>query len=108
MYIATIYGIYDLARVEGFDWDEGNSRKSSEKHAVSKAEAEQVFFNDPFLVVADEKHSFSEPRFHALGVTEDRRRLHITFTLRGNGTLIRVISARDMRRKERDRYDKEA
>lgn len=35
-------------------------------------------------------------RFGALGVTDEGRRLHITFTLRTAGTLIRVISARDM------------
>ena len=49
----------------------------------------------------DVAHSQSERRFHALGVTASGRRLHVTFTLRAKGTLIRVISARDMHRKER-------
>ena len=40
----------DLARVEGFEWDDGNSRKSAEKHGVSQAEAEQVFLNEPLLL----------------------------------------------------------
>lgn len=97
----------DLARIEGFDWDEGNSRKSTEKHGVSQAEAEQVFFNEPLLVVEDVRHSMAEPRFHALGRTDDGRLLHISFTLRGEGRLIRVISARDMHRKKRDRYAQE-
>jgi uncharacterized DUF497 family protein len=98
----------DLGRIEGFEWDEGNSRKSTEKHAVDQSEAEQIFFNSPLLVVTDERHSAAEPRFHALGHTDDGRRLHLTFTLRGNETSIRVISARDMHRKERARYEKEA
>jgi|SRR6476620_6289888 uncharacterized DUF497 family protein len=98
----------DLTRLEGFDWDEGNSRKSAERHEVSQAEAEQVFFNDPLLVVADQKHSATEPRYHALGRTDGDRRLHITFTLRREATLVRIISARDMHRKERARYEKEA
>jgi uncharacterized DUF497 family protein len=98
----------DLTRLEGFDWDEGNSRKNAERHEVSQAEAEQVFFNDPLLVVADQKHSATEPRYHALGRTDDDRRLHITFTLRREATLVRIISARDMHRKERARYEKEA
>jgi uncharacterized DUF497 family protein len=97
----------NLAAIEGFDWDEGNSRKSADKHEVSQAEAEQVFFNYPLLVVADSKHSTTEPRFHALGRTDDGRCLHITFTLRRETTLIRIISARDMHRKERARYEKE-
>jgi len=97
----------DLLRVAGFDWDDGNSRKN-EKHGVSMAEAEQVFFNTPLLLLADPRHSDSEPRFHALGSTDEARRLHITFTLRGEGTRIRVISARVMHRKERSVYEQAA
>lgn len=95
----------DWAQVTGFDWDEGNSRKNVEKHAVAQSEAEQIFFNEPLLVLADGKHSLAETRFHALGHTEDSRLLHITFTLRDGGRLIRVISARDMHRKERAIYE---
>ena len=89
----------------GFDWDDGNNRKNS-KHGVSMSEAEQVFFNAPLLLLTDLKHSDQEPRFHALGRTNDDRLLHITFTLRHQNTEIRVISARDMHRKERDIYEK--
>ena len=94
----------DWERIAGFDWDIGNSRKSAEKHDVSQAEAESIFFNDP-LIVADEKHSGTERRFNALGKTAQNRLLHVTFTLRRNGTMIRVISARDVHRKERKFYD---
>jgi uncharacterized protein len=95
----------DWTRVTGFEWDEGNARKSSDKHGVSQAEAEQTFFNASLRVVSDVKHSAEEPRYHALGETDEGRRLHITFTLRSDGTLIRVVSARDMHRKERKTYD---
>ncbi len=97
----------DWSAIEGFDWDEGNSRKSVEKHGVGQAEAEQVFFNEPLLIAADDRHSAMGPRFHALGHTENGRRLHITFTLRREAKLIRVISARDMHRKERAAYEQE-
>lgn len=97
----------DWRRITGFDWDDGNRRKSADKHAVSQGEAEQIFFNDPLLVVADTAHSQSEIRLHALGRTDDQRLLHVTFTMRGGDTLIRVISARDMSRKEREIYDHE-
>ncbi|MHB1358640.1 MAG: BrnT family toxin [Rhodocyclaceae bacterium] len=93
-----------LAGITGFDWDEGNSRKN-EKHEVSMAEAEQVFFNAPLLLLADTKHSEQEARHHALGRSDESRLLHLTFTLRQSGTLIRVISARDMHRKERTIYE---
>lgn len=97
----------DLSRIEGFDWDHGNVRKSVEKHDVSQSEAEQIFFNDPLLIVEDAGHSVHELRPHALGRTDDGRRLHISFTLRGDGRLIRVISARTMSAKERVRYEQE-
>jgi hypothetical protein len=95
----------DWKRLSGFDWDDGNARKSAEKHDVSQSEAEQVFFNQPLVVLADERHSQLEPRYHLLGSTDDGRRLHITFTLRSGDTQIRVISARDMHRKERAFYE---
>lgn len=90
----------DLAGIEGFDWDEGNARKSLDKHDVSQAEAEQIFSAHP-LIAKDFKHSAQETRFQALGVTNEGRLLHVTFTLRDNGRRIRIISARDMSRKER-------
>jgi len=95
----------DLAKITNFYWDEGNARKN-EKHGVSTAEAEQFFFNTPLLVLEDSKHSILEPRFHALGRTDKIRLLHITFTLRDAGEKIRVISARNMHRKERVIYEK--
>lgn len=97
----------DSAKISGFDWDDGNARKN-DKHGVSTAEAEQVFFNDPLLLITDAKHSQTEPRFHALGKTDEGRTLHITFTLRSAGERIRVISARDMHRKERTIYEQTA
>lgn len=97
----------DFERIEGFHWDAGNAWKN-ERHGVSQAEAEQVFFDMAVLVVADVGHSHTEPRFHALGTSAAGRLLHVTFTLRSDGTKIRVISARDMHRKERARYDQKA
>lgn len=94
----------DLTKITGFDWDDGNTRKN-EKHDVSMAEAEQVFFNDPLLLLDDVKHSQGESRIHALGQTDEGRLLHISFTLRHAGEKIRVISARDMHKKERKIYE---
>jgi uncharacterized DUF497 family protein len=94
----------DLNKIIGFDWNDGNARKN-EKHGVSMAEAEQLFFNTPLLLLEDATHSQNEPRLHALGKTDDGRNLHITFTLRQSGISIRVISARDVHRKERAIYE---
>lgn len=94
----------DLDAIEGFDWDAGNERKNL-KHEVSMAEAEQMFFNQPLLLLEDAAHSQAEPRFHAIGRADDGRLLHISFTLRAQNVLIRVISARDMSKKERQIYE---
>jgi hypothetical protein len=94
----------DLNKIASFDWDAGSVRKN-EKHGVLMAEAEQVFFNDPLLLIADTKHSHNEQRYHALGKTDEGRTLHITFTLRKAGVKIRVISARDTHKKERTIYE---
>jgi uncharacterized protein len=96
----------DLAPIIGFEWDAGNARKN-EKHGVSQSEAEQMFFDPRLLMVVDPTHSTDEPRYHALDTTLDRRYLHVAFTLRSECTLIRVISARDMHRKERQIYGRE-
>ena len=92
-----------LQACTGFDWDEGNLLKNWEKHGVTAAECEQVFFNRPLLAQPDMQHSDSEVRFYALGRSDSGRRLFLAFTVRKDR--IRVISARDMSRKERRSYD---
>lgn len=95
---------FEASKLVGFIWDAGNRTKSATRHQVTPEEAEEVFFNQPLLVAADAKHSQSEPRWHALGRTNEGRRLLIVFTTRGDR--IRVISARPMSRKERTVYGK--
>jgi uncharacterized DUF497 family protein len=97
----------DLARVVGFDWDDGNTRKSLDKHGVTQQEAEQVFLDPRLRLLVDETHSIRESRFHAYGTSEGGRKLQVSFTLREDDTLIRVISTRPMSRKERAVYDQE-
>jgi len=97
----------DLSQIAGFDWDDGNSRKSIDKHHVSQLEAEQVFLDPRLLVLVDEKHSGQETRYHAYGCTAAGRLLQVSFTLRRNATLVRVISVRPMSRRERARYEQE-
>jgi uncharacterized DUF497 family protein len=93
-----------LRKCIGFEWDEGNLLKNWEKHKVSGSECEQVFFNRPLVTLPDWAHSHVEPRFYALGQTDAARCLFIAFTVRND--LIRVISARDMSRRERKVFDK--
>lgn len=92
-----------LSRCAGFEWDEHNAGKIWRKHKVSPAECEQAFFNRPLAVADDIRHSERENRFYALGRTDAGRMLFLVFTVRGGD--IRVISARQMSRKERKEYE---
>jgi uncharacterized DUF497 family protein len=92
----------ELQKCEGFDWDRGNRDKNWRKHRVTDAECEQIFFNDPLIASKDPEHSEREPRFFALGQTDAGRPLFVAFTTRNR--FIRVISARDMTRRELRKY----
>ena len=107
LYIMVIYNMdmedISLKNCIGFNWDSGNLHKNWDKHLVSRYECEQVFFNEPFLLFDTEGRTQREIRHFGLGITDDGRRLFIVFTIRQQ--LIRVISARDMSKKERKIYD---
>lgn len=92
-----------FTRLSAFEWDRGNRDKNWKKHRVTNAECEEVFFSRPLVAGEDADHSAEEPRFYVLGRTQMERRLFVIFTVRGDR--IRVISARDMTRKERKAYE---
>ena len=87
-----------------FQWDEGNVVKNFKKHDVTIQEAEEVFANESFVTAEDLKHSSSEQRFYGLGQTKTNRKLFVVFTIRDRK--IRVISIRDMKKKERLAYER--
>ena len=95
---------HDFSGYVGFDWDEDNVDKIWSKHRVGPFECEQIFFNQPLVVVPDEEHSQDEARFLVLGRTDSDRRLFLVFTPRKNK--IRVVSARNMTKPERKEYEK--
>ena len=96
----------NFSTITGFSWDVGNARKSQDKHGVTQSAAEEVFFNQPLLIVSDDKHSQVESRYVALGLTNLDVLLTVVFTLRQEPSLIRIISARAMSKKERIYYEK--
>lgn len=91
-----------LGECTGFDWDDSNAVKNWEKHKVTPDEAEDIFFGEPFVVRGDVAHASGEKRYRALGRTGGGRLLFVAFTVRRR--LIRVISVRDMNRKEAAEY----
>jgi uncharacterized DUF497 family protein len=87
-----------------FDWDEGNSSKSTQKHKIGTEAAEQLFRNREVLAPLGIQIApkVNEPRFCALGMDLSGRRLSVCFTIRGGK--IRVISIRPMSQMERKKY----
>jgi uncharacterized DUF497 family protein len=94
----------NLDVLDGFDWDNGNISKNWNSHKVSIGECEEVFFNNPFFIFDDEKHSTDEKRYYILGETNIGRTLFIVFTIRNSK--VRIISSGDMHKKERYEYEK--
>lgn len=87
-----------------FQWDDGNIEKNFKKHNVTVQEAEEVFSSALFMTVEDTKHSTNaEMRYQGLGQTKTNRKLFVAFTIRDRH--IRIISIRDMKKKERQAYE---
>ena len=87
-----------------FQWDSGNIGKNYQKHKVKDKEAEESFFDKNHKIFKDRLHSSGEERFRILGKTKKERLLFIVFTLREKK--IRIISARDINKKEVYLYEK--
>jgi len=94
---------FEFSGIAEFAWDIGNL-EHIKKHHVKPSECEDVFFNIPLIVNADEAHSQIEQRFRVYGQTNKGRLLTMIFTIRHNK--IRVISARDQSKKERKEFHK--
>ena len=95
-----------LAGVDGFEWDDGNVHKNVHGHSVTLREAEELFLTSPTVALEDDRHSTTEQRIQLLSQTATGRRLLAVFTIRNKR--IRIISVRDMSRKERKRYEQES
>ena len=86
-----------------FEWDKGNIGKNL-RHGVKDQESEEPFFDGNKEAYRDTIHSGKEERFILLGKTKKDRLLYISFTYRGKK--VRIISARDINRKEVSMYEK--
>lgn len=91
-----------MSKPIGFDWDKHNQFKNWEKHNIDFREIEEVFLNKKIIFFPDPTHSTKEARLVTCGKTNRDKKLTIIFTIRNNK--IRVISARDMSKKERIKY----
>jgi uncharacterized DUF497 family protein len=84
-----------------FDWDEGNIEKILRRFTIIEVED---FFGQTLHVIEDVVHSKIERRLIATGAGPNKRPMFVCFMLRSNK--IRVISARFMKAKEAEKYEK--
>ena len=82
----------------GFIWNKGNIDKNWTRHKVTNQECEEVFFDGKKKIFKDKLHSGKEERFRIIGKTKKERLLFVVFTIRKDK--IRIISARDINKKE--------
>lgn len=94
---------FNLGQVTGFEWDGGNLLKNPDKHRISNAEAEEIFYRHPVIAEAT-RPGDKEQRWFAYGHSERGRVLRVVFTVRG--WRIRIISARPASKKERINYER--
>jgi uncharacterized DUF497 family protein len=93
----------DAESLTGFDWDDANVYKNEKKHGLNYKLIEEVFFNEPLLIVEDFLHSIEECRCVAFGRDNKNNKIMVVFTVRDG--LIRIISARIMTKKEKNFYE---
>jgi len=86
-----------------FEWDPVKARDNETKHGVSFLEATEVFADNLSSSSPDPDHSVEEERFVIFGKTLGDRHLVVAFTERGGR--LRIISARQMTRRERQAYE---
>ena len=89
--------------IKGFIWDKGNIDKNLIKHDVSNSECEEAFFDDHKLIFNDIIHSKKEKRYIILARTKNERLLFMVYIIRNQ--MVRIISARDVSKRERRLYE---
>ena len=94
-----------FSTLTGFDWDDSNRNKNWDQHKVTWFECEEVLFNQPLYIVSDTVLSIRRTVL-CIGLNKFNRLLFLVFTHRKSR--IRIISARDMHKKERKVYNEKA
>lgn len=86
-----------------FDWDKNKAASNLTKHKVSFEEA-ATFFGDPLSDTFDDPdHSIEERRFLIIEHSEKGKLLFVSHT--DDDEMIRIISARELTRGEREAYE---
>jgi len=88
-----------------FEWDENKNKTNYKKHGIWFEEAKTVWADPAAIEFFDPEHSKSEDRFMRIGHATSENLLLVIFCERGNGNVIRLISARKATNIERKQYE---
>jgi uncharacterized DUF497 family protein len=91
--------------IDDFIWLPSILEKVEVKHQVSQDEVEEIFFNQPRYRFVEAGHQKGENVYSASGQTEAGRYLIVFFIYKTSDTAL-ILSARDMDKKERKRYER--
>ena len=100
--------VFERDRMFEFEWDPAKAASNLRKHKVGFQLAATVFLDRLAKSVLDEDHGAFEERWITIGVAQDGRLLVVSHTFAdvdGDGTSVRIISARQATRKERRQYE---
>ena len=86
-----------------FEWDEEKAAANLTKHGISFEEAKTVFDDPLYVDFYDPDHSSDEHRYIIIGESQQRRLIIVSYTERGD--IIRLISAREVTKSERETYE---
>jgi uncharacterized DUF497 family protein len=88
-----------------FEWDEAKNKINRKKHGVWFEEAQSVFLDRRARVFLDAKHTVVEERFFIIGHSSQANLLFVIHCYRRSGSVVRIISARKVTKKEKEQYE---
>lgn len=93
-----------------FTWDPAKAASNLAKHRVAFAQGATVLADALALTVFDAAHSEFEERWFTLGMSSEGKLLAVSHTYTATGPAsarVRIISAREATRNERQQYENE-
>lgn len=89
-----------------FEWDEAKNEINKTKHGISFESAREVFDDINAVLFDDPDHSVGEERFMIIGMIRSQKICSVSHCYRDNDNIIRIISAREATKKEKNIYFK--
>ncbi len=89
-----------------FEWDEAKNQKNQKKYDVS-FETASLIFDDPLRISIQDRHTNGEERWQTIGMVQGVLMLLVAHTIfdEDDGEIIRIISARQVTKAERNQYE---